>query len=183
MKQILPALNLESASAKAQPILAAVKAKFGFIPNLMGTFANNPETLKGYMALSDSFSNSGLSALEQQIVAITVSQENSCDYCVAAHTAISMMGNLDEKVIQQLRSGSGISDKKLEALRTFTKRVVSARGFVDESDLTAFTSNGYTANEVSAVILGVAMKTLSNYNNHIAHTELDEPFKQFAVKN
>jgi hypothetical protein len=39
---------------------------------------------------------------------------------------------------------------------------------------------GYTRAHVLDVVLGVSFKTLSNYTNHLAHTELDKKFQAFA---
>jgi AhpD family alkylhydroperoxidase len=150
------------------------------IPNLMGMFANHPQVLDSYLAVSQNFNNSGFSPLEQQIVLISTSRENDCTYCVAAHTVISNMNKLDEKVILQLRNGEVLEDKKFEALRTFTKRMVSARGFVDASDVNAFLAAGYSQEQTLAVILGVGLKTISNYMNHMAMTPLDGAFTSAA---
>ncbi len=47
------------------------------------------------------------------------------------------------------------------------------RGFADDADITAFLAAGYTRQNVLEVVLGVATKVMSNYTNHIVHTELD----------
>lgn len=99
---------------------------------------------------------------------------------MAAHSAISEMSKLDERVIQQVRAGETLADKKLEALKNITKRIVASRGWLDDSDVAQFLAVGYTKENLLAVIIGVSMKTLSNYVNHIAKTEIDEPFKSFS---
>jgi len=172
--------TLETAPAESRAILEQVQKNMGFIPNLFGIFSNNPEVLKSYLSLGESFSKAGFTPLEQQIILMTVSRENSCEYCVAAHSTISLMSKLDEKIIAQLRSGFKLEDAKLEALRTFTVRVTSARGWVDSSDVEAFLKAGHTDSQVLGVILGVTMKTLSNYVNHVSATPLDEAFKPMA---
>lgn len=98
---------------------------------------------------------------------------------MAAHSTISAMGKLDATLIGQLRAGEKLSDQKLETLRAFTKRVVSAKGIVDDSDITDFLAVGYSKAHVLAVLIGVSMKTLANYTNHIAETEVDNAFKPF----
>lgn len=180
MSKLITPLNQSQAPDGAKPYLEAVHKKFGMIPNLMGNFAHNPEALKAYLSLSEHFGSSGLNELEQQVVALTVSRENGCGYCMAAHSAISAMSKLDERVIQQVRAGETLVDKKLEALKNITKRIVASRGWLDDSDIAQFLSVGYTKENLLAVIIGVSMKTLSNYVNHIAKTETDEPFKSFS---
>ena len=180
MSKLLTPLNMSTAPIDSIPMLEEAKKRYGMIPNLMGNFAHNPAALKAYLTLGYIFEASGLNSLEQQVVALTVSRENACTYCMAAHTAISTMIKLEASIIQQLREGEKLSDIKLEALRTFTKRVVSAKGLVDDSDVTDFISAGYTKEHVLAVIIGVSLKTLANYTNHIAMTELDEGFKSYS---
>lgn len=179
MKTKISPLTQDTAPAAAKPVLEQINKGMGFVPNLFATFAHNPEALKSYLALSDSFGKAGFTALEQQVVQMTVSRENQCTYCIAAHSAISAMSKLDEVVIGQLRTGETLADSKLEALRSFTKRVVASRGWPDESDVKTFIGAGYTQSHILGVVLGVAMKTLSNYTNHIAQTPLDDVFKNF----
>ncbi|WP_462323079.1 carboxymuconolactone decarboxylase family protein [Halochromatium sp.] len=57
---------------------------------------------------------------------------------------------------------------------------MEARGWVDAADVTAFQEAGFDPQQVLEVILGVGMKTLSNYTNHIAGTELDAAFQHRA---
>lgn len=179
MNTQLSPLAIQTAPEGSKQILEQVSKGMGFVPNLFGTFAHNPEALKSYLALSDSFAKAGLTPLEQQVVLLTVSRENKCSYCVAAHSAISAMSKLDERIISQLRKGDVLHDQRLETLREFTKRVVSSKGWPDESDINKFFAAGFNQGHILGVILGVAMKTLSNYTNHIAQTPLDEAFKTF----
>ena len=65
-------------------------------------------------------------------------------------------------------------------LRTFALAVVDKRGFVEASDLEAFRAAGYSERHVLEVIVAVAFKTISNFTNHIADTELDPAFQPQA---
>jgi AhpD family alkylhydroperoxidase len=114
-----------------------------------------------------------LSPTEQQVVFLTVSFENECSYCMAGHTTLSKMHKIDAAIINALRSGTAIPDSKLEALHRFGTLLVRSRGFVADADVGAFLAAGYTKRNVLEVILIAATKTISNYTNHIAHTEND----------
>ena len=175
----LKPLAINNAPEESKKILENVAKGMGFVPNLFATFAHNPEALKSYLSLGESFAKAGFTSLEQQIVLLTVSRENKCAYCMAAHSAIATMSKLDQTVITQLRSGEPLNDQKLETLRTFTKKITSTKGWPDSSDVHAFLSAGYTQAHILGVVLGVTMKTLSNYTNHIAQTPLDDAFKNF----
>ena len=53
------------------------------------------------------------------------------------------------------------------------------RGWVDEKDIDDFLNAGYTKANIFDVIIALAMKTLSNYTNHIADTTLDDSISKF----
>ncbi|MDT8303705.1 MAG: carboxymuconolactone decarboxylase family protein [Sedimentisphaerales bacterium] len=100
----LPVNTIETAPEEAKTTLQSVQKMLGFVPNLYGMLSNNPVTLDAYLYLSKALEKSGLNALEQQVVLLTVSIENGCEYCVAAHSAIAGMMKLPESVVQALRN-------------------------------------------------------------------------------
>ena len=73
-----------------------------------------------------------------------------------------------------------IDYKDAKALRLFTTQVVDKRGWLSAEDVGNFIAAGYSQAQILEVVLGVAMKTISNYTNHIAGTELDAAFADFA---
>lgn len=164
----------------ARDFIAGVEKKMGFVPSLYAVFAENPAVLTAYTQLADQLGKTGLSPLEQQIVTITASVENECHFCVAAHTTISEGQGLDLAVIDAVREDRAITDPKLEALRIFSKKVVIDRGFVSDTDVETFLRAGYNRSAVLAVILGVALKVISNYTNHVAETPVNEAFQKHA---
>lgn len=172
----------DSASAPegGKPLLEAVEKKFGFAPNLIRAMVESPAAAEGYMTLSGIFEKSGFSPVERQVVLLSVSAENGCTYCMAAHSAAAKMAKMPEDVLEALREGKPIPDGKLEALRVFTRAMVEQRGWVDDDTIAAFLDAGYEKRHVLDVILGTAMKTISNYVNHIVGTPLDEAFKPLA---
>ena len=169
-----------TAPAGARDFIAGVEKKMGFVPSLYAVFAENPTVLNAYTQLADQLGKSGLSPLEQQIVTIAASVENECHFCVAAHTTISEGAGLDLDVIAAVREDRPIDDPKLEALRVFSKKMVIDRGFVSDTDVDAFIAAGYDRAAVLAVILGVALKVISNYTNHVAETPVNEAFQKHA---
>jgi uncharacterized peroxidase-related enzyme len=172
--------TIESAPAAAKEILTGAKKGLGFVPNLFAVMAEAPALLKAYTALSGIFDETSLSATERQIVLLTASYENDCGYCVAAHSVISGMQKVPADVVQAIRAGQPIADKKLEGLRRFAATVVKSRGWPSDADTAAFLSAGYGSQQVLEVVLGVGMKTLSNYANHIAKIPLDQAFASAA---
>lgn len=170
----------ETAPEGSRERLLAAKEKRGFIPNLWAVQAEAPALLEGYQTLDGIFSRSSFTPTERQVVMLTASRENGCTYCMAAHTGLAKMDKVAEEVIAALREDRSIPDVKLEALRTFTRALVNKRGWVDAADLDAFFAAGYGRQQALEVILGVAVKTMSNYTNHIADTPVNGPTAKFA---
>ena len=173
--------TIESAPELSKPVLEEAQKSFGSIPNLFGVFAESPATLRAYAELGSTLEKSlALDPTELQIVLMTTSFENDCEYCMAAHSAIAGLTRVPQHVIKSLRDGSPLADRRLEALRVFTRAVVQKRGNVTAQDLGAFSDAGYTRRHVLEVILGVSFKTLSNYVNHVAETPVDAAFQRLA---
>ena len=166
----------ETAQTRSADLLASAEKAFGFIPNLLGVFAESPAALKAYLTIGQLFDESSFSATERQLVILAASRFNECRYCVAAHSTIADMQMVPADVVESIRNDQPIADRKLEALRTFTTAVVEKRGWVTENDTAAFITAGYTKAQILEVTLGVSYKTLSNYTNHIADTPLDDAF-------
>lgn len=168
--------TLETAPQASRPILEEAKRRLGFVPNLYGVFAESPATLQAYTALSEALSKASLSPTEQQVVLLTASAENGCPYCVAAHTTIAGMLKVPSSVVDSVRRGTAIADGRLEALHTFALRVVQKRGWVSREELDAFLAAGFQRAHVLEVVTAIALKTISNYVNHVAETPLDDAF-------
>ena len=90
------------------------------------------------------------------------------------HTKLARDAGLPDSELAALRAGSPLSDSKWEALRLFTRHVVRERGKVSEAMLVVFFAAGWKAPQVMEIILGIAIKTMSNYTNAIANIPLDE---------
>ena len=89
MTRIQP-IDHQTATGKAKTLLDAVKAKLGLVPNLTRVMANAPSVLEGYLGLSGALGGGALPAKVREQLALVVGQQNSCDYCLAAHTAIGL---------------------------------------------------------------------------------------------
>jgi len=170
----------QEAPETARPLMEKAEQKFGFVPNLLKGMAGAPGLLEGYLTLSGLFDQTSLSPVERQVVLLAVSFENGCHYCMAAHSAAAKMAGASDDVMAALRENATIPDNKLEALRRFASTVVDKRGHLEEADIQALLEAGYTRQTVLEVVLGVGMKTLSNYTNHIVNTPLDQAFEPMA---
>lgn len=173
-----PLHSHETAPEASKPILDKVQKGYGFVPNLIRVMAEAPAAAEAYTTLIDIFERTSFSDTEKQIVAISASYVNACSYCVAAHSTIANMKGVDPEVIEALRTGATLSDPKLEALANLTRAIVVTRGWPSDDAKQAFFGAGYTTSQYLEVIVGVTMKTISNYVNHAADTPLDAAFSK-----
>lgn len=115
------------------------------------------------------------------MIFLTISRENECGYCIAAHSFIAdMVSKVPPEVTEAIRDSRAVADPRLAALSAFTRAMVQGRGFPKRANLDAFLGAGFTERHVLEVILAIAVKTMSNYANHLLSTALDEKFRTRA---
>ncbi|AIG05026.1 alkylhydroperoxidase [Pseudomonas fluorescens] len=171
----------ESAPEAARDKLQAGKKRFGFVPNLYAHLAEAPPALDAYFDLSNQFDKTSFSLIERQVVMLAASAENGCEFCVAAHSMMARkMAKAPDAVVDALRARGTLPDPKLQALAAFTRTMVQERGWVVGAPLEAFLAAGYTPRQALEVVLGVTMKTLSNYANHLTGTTTNPEFASEA---
>lgn len=168
-----PLLDETTAPEGALEALATTKKNFGMIPNVEKVMALVPQLLSGYAYMWDAFDTTTLSPIERQVVFMTANFENECNYCIPWHTVLAKKAGISKDNIEALRSGAPLNDSKLEALRTFTRTLIANRGKASTGELQVFFDAGYNDVQALEVILGLAIKLISNYTNSIAGTPLD----------
>ncbi len=176
-----PCHDIESAPADAKRLLKESKEDMGFIPNMYRHMAEAPVVLEGYLTLSEIFGRSSLSPQQQQLVLLAASLENGCDFCTAAHSTMAVEEGIDSEVIEALKNGLDCGVDNVDSLVKFTRMIVKQRGHVDEPGIHidepgihAFLAQGFSRQQVLEVVLGVTLKTLSNYTNHITQTAINQ---------
>lgn len=171
----LTAKTIEGAAPKARAGLRQAQEKLGFIPNLYARMANSPGLLEAYQQGYAAFrAESGFTPAEQEVVFLTISRLNGCEYCMAGHSfAADKLSNVPHAVTDAIRNDAEIPDEKLAALAKFTRVMVEQRGLPKTRDVEAFLAVGYTERQILEIILAIAVKTLSNYTNHLFHTPID----------
>lgn len=166
--------SIDTAPKESKPFLEKAQDKFGFLPNILGAMAEAPATLEGYLTLTGIYEKSSLSPVERQLVLLAVSRENECHFCVAAHSGGAKKAGLDEADIEHAREGEALDNPKLEALHAFATAVTVNRGQVGETALQEFLDAGYARQQAYEVILGVAVKVLTNYVDALADVPLND---------
>lgn len=168
----------ETARGDAREVLDKALAQVGFIPNMYANMAHSPGLLNTYLEGYAAFRHgSGFTPTEQEVVFLVISRENGCEYCVSAHSFLAdKASGVPAEVTDAIRDGQPIADQRLQALAEFTRVLVSSRGLPSAAQTDAFLTAGYSERQILEIVLAIAVKTLSNYSNHLFHTRLDDIF-------
>jgi uncharacterized peroxidase-related enzyme len=173
----LSPLTTATAPEASRPVLEGIQKAFGFVPNLMATFAHSPALLKGYLALDAEWDNSSFTPVERQLVLLTVSVENQCDYCTAAHSTIAKAFlKVPADTITAIRHGYALENERQASLVNTVRELVAQRGQVSETTVARFLAAGFTRVQLLELLMGVALKTISNYLTHLNPVKLDTAF-------
>lgn len=170
-------VTIASAPEASKPVLENIQKSFGFLPNLMAIFANNPTVLQGYLALDAAYEKGSFTPGERQLILLAASVENDCNYCAAAHSTVAKGAlHTPAEVVNAIRNNTPVPDKKLNALVTLVKELVRERGYAKDETIQNFMAAGYSKEQVMELLLGIALKTISNYLDHISPAPVDQAF-------
>ena len=177
----LTKLNLDYEGTKdgedqVKNYLEIVQQKIGFIPNVLAAFAKFPKQFEGFTKLYNALmlGESGLTKLEREMIAVTVSSENHCFYCLVAHgSAVRELSNdpqLGERIAANFRSAE--LPKKQEELLNFTKKLTKDPSEIGENDRKKLRDVGYTDRDIWDIS---AIVGLFNMTNRLASATEMEP--------
>ncbi len=156
--------------------LEIVQQKLGFIPNVLAAFAKFPKQFEGFTKLYNALmlGESGLTKLEREMIAVTVSSENHCFYCLVAHgSAVRELSNdpqLGERIAANFKSAE--LPKKQEELLNFTKKLTKDPSEIGENDRKKLRDVGYTDRDIWDIS---AIVGLFNMTNRLASATEMEP--------
>ncbi len=89
-RMTLAAVSPEAAEPRVREMLETTKKQIGMVPNMYLRMATSPGAFETYRLGHERFrKESGFTPAEQEVVFLTVSFENACEYCMAAHSAIA----------------------------------------------------------------------------------------------
>jgi alkylhydroperoxidase family enzyme len=83
------------------------------------------------------------------------------------------MAGVPDDVIKSITDRVPLADAKARALQQFVTNLVAKRGWLPDADVQAFLDAGYSKSKMLDVMVGVSMKTLSNYINHLADPPME----------
>ena len=151
---------------QVESYLKVVEDKIGFIPNVLAAFAKFPKQFEGFTKLYNSLmlGESGLTKLEREMIAVTVSSENHCFYCLVAHgSAVRELSNdpqLGERIAANFRSAE--LPRRQEELLSFAKKLTKDPSEIGEQERKKLRDVGYTDRDIWDISAIVGFFNMTN---------------------
>ena len=143
--------------------------KIDFVPNVLRAYAHDNAKLEAFAALYNDLmlAPSGLSKLEREMIAVVVSSQNRCYYCLAAHgAAVRQLASdpvLGELMVMNYRAAR--LEPRHRAMLDFAVLVTEAPWTVDEEDREALRAVGFSDRDIWDV---AAVASFFNMSNRMA---------------
>jgi uncharacterized peroxidase-related enzyme len=171
----LTALNPENTTGKSKDLFTAIQGKLGMVPNMMRTMGNSPAVLNGYLSFNAALGEGTIGNKLGELIALTVANANTCNYCNAAHSFIGeKLVHIDTISIADAREGKS-TDAQIQAALGFSRTIVEKRGLVNDADVDALKNAGYNEAGIVEIIAHVSLNILTNYFNNAAKVVVDFP--------
>ncbi len=162
-------IEVSEADGKLAEMYAELVRKRGKISNILKVHSLNPEAMQNHLDLYMTlmFGKSGLSRLEREAIAVVVSANNECEYCVNHHTESLRHYLDDEETLSMLATADGLEtlEPRLSNIVRHAEKLTTAPGAMTESDLGELRAEGLSDGDILDLTLIVGY---FNFVNRIA---------------
>jgi uncharacterized peroxidase-related enzyme len=140
--------------------------KIGFVPNVLKAYAFDMAKLEAFVPMYNDLmlAPSGLSKLEREMIAVAVSSQNHCYYCVVAHgaavRALSENPELGEQIAINYRA-AGL-DERQRAMLDFTVKLTTTPSAMEEDDRARLRAVGFSDHDIWDISAVAAFFNMSN---------------------
>ena len=173
----LLAVGKEQVSKEVQDIFAEIEGAFGMVPNLFKTYSHFPPLLKAnWNKVKAVMMQGSLSQKTKEAIALLVSKDNSCAYCVAAHTAALKSIGVTEKEINMIESEiekSMFTEKERELI-TFVRKANKEPIRITDKEYETLKKTGASDSEIVEA-LGV-MELFTAFNKFLDSLNVEIDF-------
>jgi uncharacterized peroxidase-related enzyme len=165
----LPFAEGEPSDPDVRSLFQRALERLGFIPNVFRVFAGRPEHFKKWRAHFNevTIGESELSAAEREMIAVVVSAENHCLYCLTAHGAglRQALGDqvLGDRITLDYRR-AGL-DERTAAMLDYAVKITNRPVECSEEDIERLRALDFSDEAIWDIIETAAMY---NFTNRIA---------------
>jgi len=167
-------IDNDNANSEQRELLDTIQSQLGMVPNFLKVFANSPAALRAFLGLHAIASEGSLDAPTRERIALALAQQNACEYCVSAHTAIGRKAGLNDAEIEANRAGTS-QDSKAAAAIKFAKALAEHNGEVTTAEILEVRNAGYSESDIVEIITHVGLNVLSNIIGKASQVEIDFP--------
>lgn len=167
-------IDPKTATGEAKQLLDGVQSALGMVPNFIRVLANSPAALAAFLGLHSIAGAGSLDPKTRERIALAVAEQNACQYCVSAHTAIGRKAGLDSQEMLANRLGRS-ADAKAEAALSFANALVDQTGHVSQAEFDAVRAAGHSDAEIVEIITHVTMNIFTNILGKATQIEIDFP--------
>ena len=143
-----------------------VQEKSGFVPNVFLVLAHRPDEFRAFFAYHDALmeKESGLTKAEREMIVVTTSAMNQCQYCVVAHGAILRIRAKNPFVADQVASNYRKADitPRQKAMLDFAVKVSRRAEEIEDADFAALQAHGFDDEDIWDIAAVAAFFALSN---------------------
>lgn len=164
----------QTANAEQKKLLDAIQGQLGMVPNFLKVLANSPVALRAFLGLHGVANEGSLDLQTRERIALALAQQNSCEYCLSAHSAIAAKAGLNRDEIKAAREATSQDIRAAVAVK-FARSLHEHMGEVTTSELTEMRSAGFTDADIVEVITHVGMNVLTNILGKASRVEIDFP--------
>jgi len=164
----------QTATAEQQALFDAIHAQLGVVPNFLKVFANSPVALRSFLGLHTIANQGSLDLKTRERIALALAQQNSCEYCLSAHSAIGSKAGLNGDEIAANRAGSSQDAKAAIAVK-LARSLAEHKGEITTAELIEARNAGFTDGDIVEIITHVGMNLLTNILGKASRLEIDFP--------
>jgi uncharacterized peroxidase-related enzyme len=145
------------------------REKLGFVPNVLLAYAHDDAKLAAFAAFYNDLmlAPSGLTKLEREMIAVVVSAENHCFYCLAAHGAAVRALSGDPVLGEMMAMNYRAADlpARQRAMLDFAVLLTRASHEIGEVDRSALRGHGFSDRDIFDI---AAVASFFNMSNRMA---------------
>ena len=160
--------------------ILAVQEKAGFVPNVFLVLAHRPDELRAFFAYHDALmeKEGGLTKADREMIVVTTSSDNDCQYCVVAHGAILRIRAKDPLIADQVAVNYRKADitPRQMAMLDFAMKVSNDAKSICEEDFETLRSHGFSDEDIWDI---AGITTFFGLSNRMANFTSMRPNDEF----
>ena len=169
MNELPTALNLPQVDPLPEgtaKFFRICEEKLGLVPNVLRAYAFDIEKLNAFTGMYNDLmlGDSGLSKLEREMIAVAVSAENRCFYCLVAHGAavreLSGRPELGEALVMNYRVAK--LNARERAMLDFAVLMTKASATIEEADRQKLRDVGFSDRDIWDIAAVAGFFNMSN---------------------